>query len=804
MKFGRFDNEKREYVITRPDTPRPWANYLGSAEFGALVTNNAAGYTFYRSAAQGRLTRFRFNAPTADMPGKFVYLRDVDNDDVWSATWQPVGKPTETFACECRHGTGYTIVTSQYADIACETRYFIPLGARAEVWLVTLRNTGRGVRRLRAFPFIEPGCNWNALDDAQNLQYTHFIAHAEGAADRIDIGSNINMPEDADHFENKDQARHTFFAASCFPSPGANAAVAGHDCDLAKFLGPYGTYRDPDAVLKGACTGSSCTGDMPCAAFQIDIALEPGSEVSFAVFFGVGSAETAGRETQRRFPSKEAILAALDDVRDHWHSRLDTLAARTPDEAFNAMIAPWAPYNNLMTFYWSRTASLVYAGERDGLGYRDTAQDIVGASALVPEEARERLELLITGQCSSGGALPVVKPFAHRPGHEAPPARYRSDDCLWLFNAVPAFVKETGDLAFFRKTLPYADAGEATVFGHLRRALEFNLARTGAHGIPCGLQADWNDCIKLGDRGESVFVAFQLRFGLREYAAIAELLGEAAERAWAKSELAKLDAILARDAWDGDWYLRAYRDDGQTFGSAKNPEGSIFMNPQTWAVLSGHATGERAHAAMEAMHRHLATDYGIALCAPPYVTTDPTVSVARLFNPGMKENGAVFNHTQGWAVLAAVELGWTERAWEYLRNVMPASFNDRAEIREVEPYVVCQSTCSRFSPRYGAGRVSWLSGSAVWNYVAMTTGILGIRPDYAGLVVAPCIPAAWPGFTATRRFRGCVFEIEVVRGDKRAMTVNGSPVADTLIPAASFAARNLVRVTLPRASCGPA
>ena len=798
MRFGAFDNKNREYVVSNPDTPRPWCNYLGNATFGTILSNNTAGYTFYRSAAQGRLSRFRFNGPPSDMPGKYIYLRDDADGDYWSASWQPVGKPLSQMTCECRHGTGYTSMLSRYRDIETETLYFIPVDAETEVWLVTLRNAGDQTRRLSAFPFIEPQCNWNAMDDTQNLQYCHFISHAAAQGETIDIGSNINMPEDPANFQNKDQARHTFFGITCFPGdrPAASPHVVGHETDLTNFLGRYGNYRAPRAVVEGSCTSSSCTGDMPCAAFQINVTLQPGQSASFAVLFGVGAAATAGAAARKRYSSRDAILAEFEKVKSHWLSRLDVLTAQTPDSAFNAMIAPWAPYNNLMTFYWSRSASLVYAGERDGLGYRDTAQDITGAAALVPDEARERLALLLTGQCSTGGALPVVKPFAHRPGFEKEPDHYRSDDCLWLFNAVPAYVKETGELDFFRIRLPYADQGEATVFGHLRRALEFNLERTGAHGLPCGLNADWNDCIKLGEHGESVFVAFQLRFGLREYTEISRLLHEPAETAWALAELAKLDKILEKSAWDGDWYLRAYREDGQTFGSAKNTEGRIFMNPQAWAVLSGHATGDRARLSMEAMHRELATDYGIALCAPPYVTTDPSVAVARLFNPGMKENGGIFNHTQGWAVLAAVDLGWCNRAWEYMRNVMPASFNDKAEIRQVEPYVVCQGTNSKFSPRYGAGRVPWLSGSAVWNYVAMTTGILGIKPRYDGLEISPCIPDEWPGFKATRRFRSCQFDIEVTRGARAELVLNGKTIEGGFLPASAFEKTNVVSVRL--------
>lgn len=785
MQYGFFDDPAGEYVITRPDTPQPWCNYIGSTDFGGVITNNASGYTFYQSAAQGRLSRFEFNLPPAMRPGRFIYLRDRENGDYWSNSWMPVGKPLEKFKNECRHGTGYTRIAAEYADIASAATYFIPLGATYEVWQIEVKNTGKNARKISVFPFAEPQCNWNVHDDVNNLQYNQYITLTRCDGDIINIASNVNMPEDPEHFTNKDQQRHTFFALS-----GARATA--FDADLQSFLGAYGTYAAPRAVAEGKCGNATAAGDNPAAAFQVDLELQPGESKTFAVLYGVGRAETAGKEAAAAMATPEKTAAALDAVRKHWHTRLATLSAKTPDAAFNSMVNLWSPYNCLMTFYWSRAASLVYSGERDGLGYRDTAQDIVAASALITDESQARLELLLTGQHANGGAMPVVQPFNHHPGTHAAPAAadepdyYRADDPLWLFNAVPAQVKESGNLNFYRKVLPFADAGEATVFGHLRRAIEFSLNRLGAHGLPCGLKADWNDCLVLGGKGESVFVAFQLRYALREYQDIAQRLGEPAEGAWAAEKLKTLDANLEKYAWDGEWYLRAYRYDGLKFGSRENTEGSIFMNAQTWAVISGHAAGARAEKVMDAVDKHLTTKHGVRLCFPPFTTTDPEVCRARVYNAGMKENAGIFNHTQGWGVIASALAGQRERAWQYLMNILPASFNEHAEIRQCEPYAVCQSTHSPESPRFGAGRLSWLSGSATWNYAAMTTAILGIRPDYDGLRIEPCVPAAWKGFTAVRRFRGAEYRIEVVNASGTAaaaprITLDGKEISGTLI-----------------------
>ncbi len=793
MQYGHFDDNKREYVITKPDTPRPWSNYLGSADFGSVITNHAGGYTFYKSAAQGRLSRFRFNGPTSDMPGKYIYLRDNESADFWSNGWMPVRKDIEAYEYECRFGTGYACLDTAFAHIRTQTSYFIPMGKTYEVWQVTLTNEDSRERTISAFPFIETQNNWNALDDGMNLQYTQYIAKAEVEGNMIDLGSNINMPEDPEHFENKDQKRHMFFILH-----GADAS--GFDTDREMFLGDYGSYGDPEAVVQGRCSNSVVSGDNPCGAFQVDMKLAAGESRSFILLFGVGRAVKEGQEAVSEMENTAQQHAALDRVKDYWHSKLNTLFTETPNELFNSMVNTWAPYNNLMTFYWSRTASLVYAGERDGLGFRDTVQDICGTAGLILEESRKRLELMITGQLANGGAMPVVKPFAHRPGHEQEADHYRADDGLWFFNAIPEYVKESGDLDFYNKVLPYADIGEDTVFGHLRRAIEFNLERCGKHGIPCGLAADWNDCIRLGEHGESIFVAFQLRLALREYTDIAQRLNETDEARWATEQLAGLDAILDAHAWDGEWFMRAYRADGFKFGSHESEEGKIFMNPQTWAVLSGHATGERAEQIMESMNKHLLTEYGIMVCTPPYLTTDAEICRARLMNPGMKENGGVFNHTQGWAVMAAAELGMNDLAWQYMSAVMPANFNDNAEVREVEPYVVCQSTHSSSSPRYGSGRVSWLSGSAVWNYYAMTHAILGIQPAYEGLKLDPCLPSDWPEVNVQRTFRGKHFQIVIRNGKKgkgvRQVTLNGEAIEGNVITMDKAKEDNRVEVAL--------
>jgi len=528
--------------------------------------------------------------------------------------------------------------------------------------------------------------------------------------------------------------------------------------------------------------------------------LAAGETKAFAVVFGIGKAGVEGKKAAAAMATMDRVDAALAAVKQFNRACLDNFTVHTPDPIFNSMMNMWSPYNCMMTFYWSRTASMVYAGERDGLGFRDSLQDMLGAMALDTAEAGRRIELLLTGQLANGGAMPVVKPFAHHPGHEKEPEHYRADDCMWFFNAIPEYVKETGDIAFYRKVLPFADKGEATVLGHLRRAIQFNLDRLGAHGLPCGLHADWNDCLRLGEKGETSFVAFQLRFALREYIAISDMLDEPQEAAWARNILADYDRTLDAQVWDGEWYLRAYRYDGLKFGSKENEEGFIFMNPQVWAVISGHAQGEKARQCIDAMDRHLFTEHGVMLSAPPFVKTDPKVVLAVLMNPGTKENCAIFNHTQGWGVMAQAILGRPQKAWEYLKAILPGFYNDRADVRQTEPYVVAQTTISRYNPKFGAARCPWLSGSATWNYYAATQYILGVRPDYDGLRLVPCLPQEWREVTVTRRFRNKDFHITIRNGKQgvgvKTLTCNGAPVSGDLIPVSLFKDSNQIIVEL--------
>lgn len=782
MRYGHFDDDAREYVITRPDTPRSWTNYLGSTEYGAIITNNAGGYSFYRSAADGRFTRIRFNGVPMDQPGRYFYLRDNDDGDYWSTSWQPTGKPLDQYETTCRHGTAYTTINSRYRGIETAATYFVPLGQKFEYWRLRISNTSDTDRNFSVFTYCEFSNNWNLDQDQSNLQYTQYIGRCTMEEGVVRMAINDNLPEKPENLEDNHQAQRSWMGL-------VGAQPDGYDLSREEFIGTYGSYAAPEVVVSGESKNSESYGDNSCGAYRVKVTLAPGESKELLVLLGVGDARTVGKKTIAEWGTFGKAEAALEKLRSSWHSKLGSLIVKTPDPEFDSMVNVWNVYNCLISYAWSRSASLVYNGERNGLGFRDTVQDILAVLPSITEDARQRLELMLTGQYANGGALPVIKPFSHQPGRTQmiPKEEFRSDDCLWFFNTVPAYVAETGDRDFLTKVLPFADSGEATVFGHLRRALEFNLERVGEHGLPCGLKADWNDCLRLGYYGESLFVAFQLRLGLKIYAEIADLLEQPKERDWALDHLTDLDGRIQKYCWSKDRFIWAIAEDGTVYGTHDATEGAIYLNTQVWSVLSGAANPEQARTAMETLNRMLATEYGVMLCAPAVVSMSPEIMLAILFNPGTKENAGIFNHPQGWCVMAECILGNGDRAFEYHRAYMPSAFNDRADIRQSEPYVHCQSTHAPYSPSFGAARIPWLSGTATWAYYSSTQYILGFRPELDGVHIDPCLPKHWPGFSMERTFRGNRLKMEVrnphgVMKGVCELSVDGRSIAGNVIP----------------------
>lgn len=763
MQYGHFDDDAREYVITRPDTPRSWSNYLGSRLYGGIITQGAGGYSFYRSGGTGRVLRFRFNGVPQDEPGRFIYLRDDADGGYWSASWQPVGKPLgdgeDEYNSTVRHGLGYSIFDTTYRGIHSEATYFIPQDQAFEYWSVKVTNTDDAARTVSLFSYAELANDWNYRQDLENLQYSQYVVSASYAENMIHRKNST-----------RDAFNELWFGM-------AGAEVASFDTDRDVFLGPYRTQRDPIAVESGECSGSETVGDNSCASLHTRLELAPGETRQVIYMLGIGAPDEvwsdgerdlpAGREVMAEFGTPERVEAELEAIRAEWRENLAPLQVATPDPEMNSMINVWHAYQTHMTFNWSRGVSLIEAGDRDGLGYRDTVQDMLAVTHAIPEAVRERLDMILTGQTAEGGAMKLVKPLTHRPGHEQTPSmeEYRSDDHLWLPITVANFVYETGDVSYLDQVLPYADSGEDTVFGHLRQALKFALKHRGNNGLVQGLEADWNDCLQFGTTGESMFSTFLMAGGLRIVAELAEQTGRDKDAAWARKKLAALAPVL-EGAWDGEWYIRGISSTGAKLGSNALDEGKIYLESNVWAAISGTVPLERAIGAMDSVHERLSTEHGVALCHPPHTKEVPGVGLSLLvFPPGHKENGGIFCHANAWTMVAEGMLGRGDRAYEYYRGFLPAKYNDHAEIHQVEPYVYSQFTHGPTSPRFGQARNPWLTGTASWAYIGVTQHILGIRPELDGLRVDPCLPEGWEGFQVMRRFRGMDLTINVVNAN---------------------------------------
>jgi len=765
MQYGHFNDEAREYVITRPDTPRSWSNYLGSRLYGGIITQGAGGYSFYKSGGTGRVLRFRFNGVPQDEPGRFIYLRDDADGDFWSASWQPVGKPLrgrdgdgpETQASAVRHGLGYSIFESEYRGIRSEATFFIPKGQAFEYWSVKITNDGPTPRQVSLFSYAELANEWNYRQDLENLQYSQYVVVAKYADGMI----------------SRKNSTRTAFSELWFGQAGAS--VESFDTDRDVFLGSYRTQSAPIAVERGRCSGSQTVGDNSCASLHSVLSLEPGETRQVIFMLGMGSPDSEwndrdgithrpGREVLAEYATPSRVDEELAAIRDEWRDYLAPLQVSTPDHEMNSMINVWHAYQTHMTFNWSRGVSLIEAGDRDGLGYRDTVQDMLAVTHAIPDAVRERLSLILTGQTAEGGAMPLVKPLTHSPGHEETPTleKYRSDDPLWLPITVANFVYETGDVAYLDEVLPYADHGEATVFEHLRQAIQFSLDHLGNNGLVQGLQADWNDCIQFGTTGESMFSTFLMANGCRIVAELAEQTGRDEDAAWARGVLESLQPVL-EGAWDGDWYIRGISATGAKLGSDALDEGKIYLEPNVWAAISQTVPEDRAIGAMDSVQRRLATEHGVALCAPAHTKEVPGVGLSLLVFPvGHKENGGIFCHANSWTIVAEGILGRGDRAYDYYRSYLPARYNDSAEVHQVEPYVYCQFTHGPESPRFGQARNPWLTGTASWSYIGVTQYILGIRPELEGLRIDPCLPEGWNGYQVTRQFRGLSLTINVV------------------------------------------
>jgi cellobiose phosphorylase len=804
MRYGYFDDERREYVITRPDTPLPWINYLGSEAYFGLISNTAGGYSFYRDARLRRVTRYRYNNVPPDYGGRYIYVRDNNTGEFWSPSWQPTrhklagGSAERTYVC--RHGLGYTIIGSTREGVEAQTRYFVPLGESLEVWQLTLTNRRERPADLSVFSSVEFAL-WDAWDDATNLQRNFNTGEVE-VEDGV-IYHKTEYRERRDHF--------AFFACS--------EEAAGFDTQREVFLGPYRGWDRPAAVERGESFNSVAHGWAPVGSYHIKLTLQPGEsrEIIFVLGyhenpgeqkFDPPGSQTINKQTVKpiiaRYLDKRNVDAAFKALCTYWDGLLDVLQVETPDVHTDRMVNIWNTYQCMVTFNLSRSTSLFESGVGRGMGFRDSNQDLLGFVHLVPERARERILDLAATQLETGGAYHQYQPLTKR-GNDAVGSGF-NDDPLWLILSVAAYLKETGDWTILDEPVVYENrpGTEQPLYEHLQRSLRYTLDWLGPHGLPLIGHADWNDCLNLntfsstpgesfqttattdGEVAESVFIGGMFVLAAKELAAIARERGLADEAQRYRDEATKMEATVRTHGWDGEWFLRAYDDFGNKVGSHECEEGQIFVEPQGFCILAGIGLDDgRAGQALAAVEERLATPHGILLQQPAYTRYYLHLGEISSYPPGYKENASVFCHTNPWIMIAEAIVGHGDRAHDYYTRTNPSAREGISELHRGEPYVYAQMIAGPDAPTCGEAKNSWLTGTAAWNYVAVTQWILGIRPTYEGLLVVPAIPSDWPGFSATRVFRGVTYHISVERageGNEVSLTVDGRPVEGVVVP----------------------
>jgi cellobiose phosphorylase len=813
MRFGHFDDEHREYVITRPDTPLPWINYLGNEDYFGIISNTAGGYSFYKDARLRRLTRYRYNNAPLDMGGRCIYLRDDDPDFIgpraWSPSWMPVRAPLDSY--ECRHGMGYTIIRSTHAQIGSQARYFVPLGENLEIWELTLTNQREQAADLSVFSAIE-FCLWDANDDALNFQRNYSVGEVEIVNDVI--YHKTEYRERRDHF--------AYFTCSERP--------AGFDTDRQAFLGPYRGWDSPRAVEAGHMSNSTAHGWQPIGALQVKVHLEAGAQKRIIFLLGYHenpkdskfdppNTQTINKRTVlpviARYLNAGEVQKSFTRLQNYWDELLGKYHVRTPDVHTDRMVNIWNAYQVMITFNLSRSASYFESGVGRGMGFRDSNQDLLGFMHLDPDRSRQRILDLAATQLPTGGAYHQYQPLTRRGNNDV--GSGFNDDPLWLVLSVTAYLKETWDGSILHEPVPYDNAPgtEQPLVEHLQRSIQYTLDRLGPHGLPLIGRADWNDCLNLncfsdtpgqsfqtttnkeGRVAESVFIAGLFVLAAREMLVLSQRLEKYRDRftgfdfrtsAYYLAAAEKMERTIWGAGWDGDWFRRAYDDFGNPVGSKECDEGRIFIEPQGMCVMAGLGIEDgRARQALDSVAKHLATPHGIVLLNPALTRYYLHLGEISSYPPGYKENGSIFCHTNPWIMIAETKVGRAERAYDYYLRINPSQREEISEIHRCEPYVYAQMISGKDAPIQGEARNSWLSGTAAWNYVAITQWILGIRPEYEGLRIDPCIPSGWDGFEVTRKFRSREYRILIhnpqrLSGGVASMTLDGKEIPGNLVP----------------------
>jgi cellobiose phosphorylase len=793
MQFGRFDDERREYVITTPFTPQPWINYLGTERFFSLVSHLGGGYCFYRDPRLRRILRYRYNNVPADLGGRYFYIRE--DGDFWSPTFMPVKRELDSF--ECRHGLGYTRITGIRRLLSAELLTFVPLGSDCEVHQLRLVNRSARRRSLKLYSYVE-FCLWNAVEDTINLQRTLSTGEVEVAGETLFHTT-----------EYRERRTHYAFYHSAQP-------ISGFDTDREAFLGPYNGPGEPRVVREGRALRSVASGWSPIASHELEVELLPDEEKTLVFLLGYVENppeqkwEAPGVVDKRRaramidsLATPEKVESALAALNEHWSSLLGSYTVRSSDPRLDRMVNIWNPYQCMVTFNLSRSASYFETGIGRGIGFRDSNQDLLGFVQLVPERARQRILDLAATQFPDGSAYHQYQPLTGRGNHDI--GSGFNDDPLWLILSTAAYVKETGDVSILKVPVPFDHSTDdiAPLFEHLRASFDHVLEHRGPHGLPLIGRADWNDTLNLncfsenpdqnfqlaasadGRTAESVLIAAMFVHIGGEYAALAELLGCHEEARRARDEVHRMRQAVLQHGWDGEWFLRAYDAGGNRVGSRGCPEGRIFIEQQGFAVMARIGVEEgQARLALDSVKKDLATPYGIALHKPAFTRYRRELGEITSYPPGYKENGGIFCHNNPWVMIAETVLGNGAQAFEYYKQITPSYLEPISEVHAAEPYVYAQMVGGPEAPYHGEAKNSWLTGTAAWCWVAVTQHLLGVRPEHHGLRVQPCIGPSVPSISIVRRCRGVEYRIQIENGGGRTpqLWVDGSAIDGTLVP----------------------
>jgi len=777
MKYGHFDDVAREYVITRPDTPKPWINYLGSESFFGLISNTGGGYTFYQDAKLRRLTRYRYNNIPLDSNGRYFFIRN-EKGEFWSPTWQPVRKELDSY--ECRHGLGYTKITGSYDDIETEVTYTVPLGETLELHRVKIKNTGDKPRKLTLFSFIE-FCLWDASEDDRNFQRNLNIGEVEVEGDGSTIYHKTEYRERRNHY--------AFYHV--------NRECKNFTTQRESFTGTYGSLEAPEAVVQGALNNEIAQGWSPIASQQIEITLEPGEEDRIVFILGYVENPKEGKfnpdgtlnkslahEAIKRFATDGVVAASLAATATQWDDILLPYHIESSDERLNRMVNIWNPYQCMVTFNMSRSASYYESGVGRGMGFRDSNQDLLGFVHQAPERARQRILDIAATQLRDGGAYHQYQPLTKRGNADL--GGDFNDDPLWLILGVCGYLRETGDYEILNVMVDFENDSTlaAHLLEHLDRSFHFTQNNVGPHGLPLIGRADWNDCLNLncfseepgesfqttanqkGETAESLMIAGLFVYASKEYAKLLLHLANTDRAEEVDAAAAKMTDAINTHGREPEWFLRAYDYFGAKVGSPDCEDGHIYIESQGWCVMAGcgHDDGF-ARKALDATEQHLGTPHGLVLQDPPHQKYHLNLGEVSSYPPGYKENGGIFCHNNPWIMIAETMLGNGEKAYDYYTRIAPAFREDISEIHGQEPYVYAQMIAGKAAGRHGEAKNSWLTGTAAWNYVAITQHILGIRPGFAGLIIDPQLPRSLGEINITRRFRGCTYQITLTPAD---------------------------------------